>query len=79
MNFPINRAPLYSFKNRQDIEQYKTVGCYFCMKVFETNKITHYTDDNKTVLCPICASDTVVPCIDEDELKKINNYFLKPK
>lgn len=76
MNFPINKAPLFAFKNRVDIEQQNMVGCYSCLHIFEVKDIKDYTDDGKTVLCPRCATDAVLPCSDNDDLKKIHDYFV---
>jgi hypothetical protein len=74
---PINKAPLFAFKNKDDINRSQTVGCYHCLAVFESKDIKEYTDEGETVLCPKCGIDSVLPEIDQDILKKINLFFFK--
>lgn len=82
MNFPINQAPKYSFKNRTDVEQSSKVGCYWCLNVLESKEIIEYTDADKngvgqTAICPKCGSDSILSMsyVTSDDLKKIHEHF----
>lgn len=75
----IAQFPHMAMKNRQLVEESTNAGCYCCMKMIEVKTITEYTDDGKTVICPLCNVDAIVygPEITEDLLKKGNGFWFK--
>jgi hypothetical protein len=46
---------------RQDILNSKNCGCFYCLSIFEPDKITRWTDNSQTALCPNCGVDAVLP------------------
>lgn len=51
---------LMSFNNRKAIEEAGSGVCYHCLSWFQSERVTNWTDDGKTVLCPICGVDAVL-------------------
>jgi hypothetical protein len=56
----IAQFPHFAMKNRQLVEQSTNAGCFHCLKIFSKSDIKDYTDDGKTVICPLCGVDSVV-------------------
>jgi len=36
-------------------------GCFYCLKIFDSSMFDEFTDEQKTVLCPYCGIDSVLP------------------
>lgn len=56
-------------------------GCFYCLKIFNPNKIEEWIDDESgTAICPYCGIDSIIGessgfPITEDFLKEMNNYW----
>ena len=76
----ITQFPTLAIKNRQLVEQSTNAGCFHCLKIFNVSEIKDYTDNDKTVICPLCGVDSVVGdmCgfeLSEDILKKAHQFW----
>ena len=50
-----------SFRNREQIEQSKQCGCFFCRRIFPVSEVTDYVSrEEPTALCPYCYTDSVL-------------------
>ena len=49
-----------SSHNRPAIISAKTVGCYFCLRIYPRKEITEWTDQGNTAICPHCGIDAVL-------------------
>jgi hypothetical protein len=54
-------APSFAMHNRGMVESSRTVGCYFCGKIFKPAEITEWVDKADTAICPYCEVDAVLP------------------
>jgi hypothetical protein len=76
----MNQFPQMAMNNRNIVEQSKKAGCFCCVKIFDVKDIKEYTDNGKTVICPLCGVDTVIGdmCgfdLNESTLKKANVFW----
>lgn len=76
------RFPVFALKNKSLIDLSNHVGCFHCMKMLKKEEIKNYTDNGQTVICPLCAVDSVVgdACgieINEQNLVQANNFWYK--
>lgn len=74
--------PQLAMNNRTLVEQSTKAGCFHCCKIFEVTEIKKYTDRDKTCLCPLCNTDSVVGnnCgfeLNQEILDKANAYWFK--
>lgn len=54
-------AHAHSIYNRSQIMASRICGCFYCLKIFESNEIVDWTDaDDDTALCPSCEIDSVI-------------------
>jgi hypothetical protein len=71
--------PKLAIKNRNEVESSKVCGCYHCIKIFNVENITEWTDQNKTALCPFCNVDSIICdrsfAITENLLIQARNYW----
>jgi hypothetical protein len=58
--FEQNQAYKKSINHRQDIENSGICGCFYCLQTFPPSKIRHWTDNEKTAICPLCNVDSVI-------------------
>lgn len=77
----IRIAPRLSMKNRSALEQVAECACYHCYKVYPSQEIKDYTDQNSTAICPYCGIDAVLPVNHPDDknkelLQKIHKYWM---
>lgn len=70
-----------SKNNQERISDDGRHGCYYCVSVFKGDKITQWTDNGETALCPNCGIDAVIPNeTNIDFLWKAHTYwFDEPK
>lgn len=71
-----------SVGNMELFEQEQKCGCFFCGKIFSSEEITQYIDDEEgdTAVCPFCKIDSVIgeSCgyeITEELLKEMHDYW----
>lgn len=72
-----------SIGNMELLEEEQTCGCFFCGKIFSSNEITQYIEDDdegNTAVCPFCKTDSVIgeSCgfeITEELLKQMHTYW----
>jgi len=70
----------YTKNNKNYIEKSKMCGCFYCLSIFEKEKVVEYLPGN-TAICPYCPVDSVI-CdslidINEELLKKMNEYWFE--
>lgn len=49
--------------NKKEISDSKLCGCFFCLRIFEPNKITqwgYYVQPKDFAVCPYCEIDSVI-------------------
>ncbi len=58
----IHNVAKHSLYNRDEIENSKMCGCYYCEKTFPASLIRYrdYTDFGRTAKCPLCEIDAVI-------------------
>jgi len=60
----IIKAHKYSSYNRVSLKKDDLCGCFYCLKIFNPNEITEWTDEDEesgeTALCPYCEIDSVI-------------------
>lgn len=59
----LKNAHLFSSHHREEILASKECGCFSCQRIFSTDEIEDWTDDNTTAICPYCGTDAVIPNI----------------
>jgi len=66
-----------SRNNSHLIDNDTECGCYFCVETFKGSDIQLRTDNGKTVLCPRCEIDSVLPEITDKILLRVlcGKYF----
>jgi len=70
----VNVAIKMAMRNKNKLNLHgKKVGCFHCLKIFESKEIVSYTDQGETALCPFCEVDAVIP--DTDNLEEIKKYW----
>lgn len=67
-----------SFKNKEIIRDLEC-GCFQCIKTFHFNEIKHFTDNEKTALCPFCDINSVIPVTDINILKEMQFFWFSNK
>ena len=72
----------FSSSNMQDFEENKKCGCFYCCKIFDSDEISQYIDDDDgdTAVCPYCGVDSVIGEghgfeISEELLKKMHDFW----
>jgi NAD-dependent SIR2 family protein deacetylase len=77
----INNALKLANRNKNTLQNSKNAGCFKCLKVFETQTITEYTDQGETGLCPHCGYDSVIAengfKVDEAYLRSVKDFLFK--
>ena len=78
----IQNFPTLAMKNKSSLTLSDQAGCFHCCKIFKTENIKHWTDNEKTAICPECSIDSVVGnncgfILNEDILKKANQMWYK--
>lgn len=57
-------------------------GCFHCLGQFRAERVTAWTDDGQTALCPLCGMDAVVPAealqLGLAELEALKRRWFKP-
>ncbi len=71
----VKKAHDFCINNKPALLKDEKCGCFFCIRVFETNLITEWIPDTDgTALCPFCGVDAVIP---EGSGYPINKEFLE--
>lgn len=55
-----DNAPAKAINNADDLTEEDKCGCYHCGMFFTGDKVTEFTDEGKTCLCPECGVDAVL-------------------
>lgn len=66
-----DRAYKHSICNKEELDIVKKCGCFYCLKIYDTNEIEEWIEEksgSKTALCPYCAVDSVIADSTEYEL-----------
>ncbi len=79
----IKSAAKIAFNNRKSLQASSQCGCYYCLTIFTPDKITEWTDEKQTAICPFCHVDSVIPDdiqeLTKTILQETHNYWFKPK
>lgn len=80
----ISQFATLAINNRRLVEQSDKAGCFHCLKIFSISEIKNYTDNEKTIICPLCGVDSVVgdKCgfeLSEEILKNANQFWYKKR
>ena len=74
-NKDIISAHKFCANNMASLRKDKVCGCFYCMKIFSSDKIESYIEENwDTAICPYCGIDSV---IGESSGYPITNDFLQ--
>ena len=60
---PLTAAHDHSFKNRSEITQSDTCGCYCCLAIFPPADVREWlteSDGQESAFCPRCSIDAVI-------------------
>jgi hypothetical protein len=49
-----------SRRNRSSLAKAAVCGCFYCLSDYQFERITAWTDDDETALCPVCGIDAVL-------------------
>jgi len=76
------QLPNLFFKNRKFLDSSTIAGCVKCCLTIQSKEIISFTDKEQTCICPKCGHDTIIFdnmefAINENSLKKANNYLFK--
>ena len=71
-----------SFNNMDELRKSQKCGCFYCLKVFQSDEIEEYIEDEPhgTALCPYCDIDSVIGesagyPLTEDFLTRMKRYW----
>lgn len=59
-NHNFDKAYDLSTNNRKAVEAATRCGCFYCHRIFPTEAIKSYTNDD-SALCPGCRNDYIIP------------------
>ena len=73
-------AHIHSLNNISDIKLSQLVGCYSCIRIFNSNEVIQSTDNGATAICPYCSVDSLLSeqspyTLDKKTLKKLNDFW----
>ena len=55
------KAHKHAFGNKEEVQASKTVGCFYCQRIYSPSLIKEWVDkDNNTALCSHCGIDAVI-------------------
>lgn len=74
------RAHTRSSFHREEVLNGEICGCFYCLAIFELDKIEKWIDDRQTALCPRCSIDSVISSasgfpINREFLSKMHTYW----
>ena len=76
------KAHEYCFHNKEDLKQKQKCGCFYCLRIFQSDEIVNYIADEPygTAVCPYCSIDSVIGessgyPIETDFLNCMNEYW----
>ncbi len=69
--------------NKNELKNSKKCGCFYCLKVFSPQIITHFIDSGNTALCPFCEIDAVIGdasgySVTKSFLQTMHDYWFSP-
>jgi len=76
----IIKAHEHCTNNKSSLKQGDLCGCFYCLKIFKPNKISEWTNEGKTAMCPYCGIDSLIGKksgfpITEEFLKSMKNHW----
>ncbi len=76
------KAHEHSFHNREQLKKKQKCGCFYCLRIFQSDEIERYIADEPhgTAVCPYCSIDSVIGessgyPIEPEFLKCMNEYW----
>jgi hypothetical protein len=78
----IKKAHQYSSNHKSKLKTDNICGCFYCLSIFNPNKIETWLETEETTLCPYCGIDSVIGessgfPITRAFLKQMNKYWFK--
>lgn len=73
-NKDIINAHVCCSHNKEKLEKNIKCGCFYCLKIFNSNLIKEWCDNNDTAICPFCGIDSIIY---ENDTYKITKEFLE--
>ena len=70
----IIEAHQFCKNNKESLLNSKKCGCFYCLKIFNSNEIEDWVDGGITARCPHCGIDSI---ISENTKFPITEKFLK--
>ena len=70
----LNQMHKVSSHHKAAIIMSNRAGCFHCLCVFNVEEIREWTDNDRTALCPVCGSDSVLS--DSEDQLCVNLEFL---
>ena len=87
----IEDAIEFATNNEKEIRRSKSVGCYYCMRVYPASDVSpgdfipafDFRADERTARCPHCGVDSVIPEtagyeLNAEMLRKLHEYWFTP-
>ena len=53
-------AHKHSANHREELENSKVCGCFFCTETYNVTAIKEWIDEDTTAICPRCGIDSVI-------------------
>ena len=70
-----------SRRNRSALAKSGICGCFYCFNEYPFARITEWTDDGKTAICPHCGVDAVIgfdePAADRELLRRMHERWFE--
>jgi endogenous inhibitor of DNA gyrase (YacG/DUF329 family) len=78
----IKNAHKHSSNHKSKLKTDNICGCFYCLSIFNPNKIETWLETEETALCPYCGIDSVIGessgfPITRAFLKQMNKYWFK--
>ena len=76
----IIEAHQFCTNNKESLLNSKKCGCFYCLKIFNSNEIEEWIDGGITACCPYCGIDSIIAenskfPITEEFLKEMKKYW----
>lgn len=70
-----------SRRNRSSLARSAICGCFYCLNEYPFQRISEWTDDGETAICPCCGVDAVLgfssPSADHGLLRDMHKHWFE--
>lgn len=63
-------AHTHCANNKDEINQSKKCGCFYCFNIYSATEVKEWIESGKTATCPMCGIDSVIGDASGSELTK---------